>query len=240
MIRLIGFMFLCGNIFLSAQNIPGWLYKPKGILCDEFAVGYAEKSFYHTSAINSAIKNAVIQLIKQNKVIVVSKKLFWTTALGNSVIADNFVERFDTSQIESLLKKVVLLDTFMTSNFVAVLISRNTCENFDKNKFINNNTFKKPDWITNIPFDEDYFYAVGASPEYFYKTSSVYEAERSALYSLAASKQLSVSSLQKSSDNIEEQREEIVSVEIYNSEILERWFDSAAKIFYVLMRMPKQ
>jgi len=234
------FLWLCGNILVSAQSLPIWFFEPLKIVCPATAVGLAERSsFNDTSAIKNAVNDAVLHLVRQNNIQIKSKKSFWTTALGQAMMDNDFYESFDTSSMKETAKSIAILDTAITEKFVVVLVSKNTCENFNKLQFPAYRKYPKPAWIDNLQQDEMYFYSLGMSPFYFYITSSFNEAERAAIYQLATYVGASISSLQKKSDIVEEMREEKISVALRNIETAGRWIDSKNKIVFVLLRIPK-
>ena len=233
------FVFGCPEHF--GQSFPLWLMNQGDIRCRKTAVGFSLRSYYQdTSAVSLAIARAAEQLVKQERVSIVSLKSFWTTARGTEVMDNAFVEQFDTTLVPNIRESAAVLDTYISDDFVAVLLSTDNCKESFSKELINISTQSEPDWVTDIPQNDHYIYAVGSAPEYYYKTSSLYEAEKQAYYALAASKNAKLKSLQKSETIVEEQREEEITVELYGVEILKRWRDDKEKVFYVLARMPKQ
>jgi len=239
---LLAILLLCGNSKLSAQLYPDWLLHERSLHCSSYAVGYSEHSFFKdSSAISQAIERGAIALAIQHQVTIVSLKKFWTTAIGSAMMQNDFKVSYDTALAASIKNQLTVLDTFVSGSIVAVLVSPSRCAEFDKQKTVLlPMPSEKELWVTEIPTDEQYYYAVGSAPEYYYKTSSIQEAEKSALYALAATKANTISSLQKKEDIVEEKRKEEISVTLSGFEVCERWKDRTEKIFYVLARIPKQ
>jgi hypothetical protein len=96
-----------------------------------------------------------------------------------------------------------------------------------------------PKWTESPPNDENYFYAVGISPEYYYEISSWKEAEKLARRNLARSVYIEIKSLQKGARQFQEITNENLEMDLHNIQVVSRWRDIEEKLFYVLIKMPK-
>lgn len=223
------------------QSYPGWFLNPSEIECEKIAVGFANPSFYPDSAASYAIRNGYENFVRQNRTEIKGGQAFWNTEAGMYWMGSSFTERFDSTRIDRAASSLLPVDTLATEHFVAVLLADPGCRL--ENQSGNHQSpvdLPEPSWIEGPPRDRSYDYAVGLAPEYYYESSSWREAEMLARRNLARTVYTKMQVLQKIGAQGQEILNEEVSVVLRNLEVVSRWRDSEDKIFYVLIRMPKQ
>lgn len=166
---------------------------------------------------------------------------FWATEAGIHSMGAHYEIRYDTALADYYRRRLTVRNAHIDKQKTLVFIG-------DSNCFISGNSLtmlrleqiKQPGWVERLPDDGRYHYAVGASEEFYYETSSWQTAEKNAYMALARSLHVTTQSLQKSTV-IETQdiRNEEINVTLSNLEVIERWKDSKKKVYYVLIRMKK-
>jgi hypothetical protein len=239
-VSLISILLIVPGI-LVAQSYPGWFLRQEGMKCPMTAVGYAVPSFYRDSSIAQATRNAAENVGRQTATHVQGGQVFWATEGGTYLMGADFREQYDTGASKSALSSLVPVDTFVTSSIALVLLSDSGCQVDRRILGRLADEVEGPAWTETLPLDAKYTYAVGVAPEYYYEVSSWLEAERSARRNLARSVVTEIKSLQKlSAREGQELRSEELSVSLHHIEAVARWRDMEKKIFYVLLRAPKQ
>lgn len=241
MIRGILLVFICFNELIYPQLYKGWFLNPLDYGCGNTVIGYSNRSYYgDTSAIKNAFLNACENYLKQNQVYFHGGQAFWTTENGTYWMGNNFTEDIDTSVIYAAVSSLKIIDTLITPDFVAVLAGDKSCMDQNLAATENITILKAPAWITNIPEDKKYHYAVGLAPGYYYERSSWEEAERVARRNLASNVSSRIKALEKKTNReYQEIKNEDIAVTLKNCQIIGRWIDTKKSVFYVLMRMPK-
>jgi len=237
-----GILVLLGliNNIIFPQVYKAWFLNPLDYGCGNTVIGYANRSYYgDTSAIKNAFLNACENYLKQHQVYFSGGQAFWTTEAGTYWMGNNFTEEIDTSIIYYTVSNLKILDTLIAADFVAVLAADKSCS--DLNDITSNvNSLKAPGWISDIPHDKSFYYAVGLAPSYYLERSSWEEAEKIARRNLASNINSKVKSLEKKTEReYQEIKNEDIAVMLKNSQIIGRWKDTKKKVFYVLIRMPK-
>lgn len=241
MIRGIFVIYLFFAGILIAQSYKAWFLNPLDYGCGNTVIGYSNRSYYgDTSAIKNAFLNACENYLKQHQVYFSGGQAFWTTEAGTYWMGNSFTEEIDTSIVYTTVSTLKIIDTLITPDFVAVLVSDQSCEGKFDNISQNINSLKTPVWITSIPYDNRFFYSVGLAPSYYHERSSWEEAEKIARRNLASNVSSKMKSLEKKSSlEYQEIMNEDIAVILKNCQIIGRWRDLKKNIFYVLMRMPK-
>lgn len=224
-----------------AQQYPKWFLNQLSLGCKKTAVGYANPSFFPDSSAARAFRNGCETYIKQRQTNVFGGQAFWSTEIGTFWMGSDFQEQFDTVAVAQAVNHLQALDTLITQGFVAVLLSNLNCLlDTSLQERQSTSSLPSPSWLETLPYDETYYYAIGVAPEYFYETSSWTEAERLARRNLARVVYIDVKALQKITGQGQEIRHEEISVTLRDIQTVARWRDMENKIFYVLIRMPKQ
>ena len=239
-VRFFGILLIIPGI-LVAQSYPGWFLRQEGMKCRTTAVGYAVPSFYRDSSIAQATRNAAENVGRQTATHVRGGQMFWATEGGTYWMGADFREQYDTTASKSALSSLIPVDAFVTSSIALVLLADSGCQ-VDR-RLLGRLTVdgEAPEWTETPPHDARYTYAVGVAPEYYYEVSSWLEAERLARRNLARSVITEIKSLQKlSAREGQELRSEEISVSLHHIEAVARWRDLVKKIFYVLLRAPKE
>jgi hypothetical protein len=231
------FYILSGDLY--GQTYPLWFLKQGDVLCPDRAVGYVNISYFPDSSVNGAIRNACEALRRQKENSIKGNQSFWETEIGTYSMYSDIFEMYDSTVFRK--DEVTLLDTVFLDNMVAVIISLNKCTIDpiikERRNIID---VSPPSWVDTPPTSEDFLFAVGLAPRYFYESSSWLEAERLARLNIARQVHLRVKGMQKISGEGQELRDEHLSVVLKDQEIVERWYDIKNRIFYVLAKCPKR
>lgn len=231
---------LCVVNAAYGQSYPNWFLNQGTITCGLAAVGYASPSFYRDSSISQAAQNAAVNVGRLQMTHISGGQAFWSTEGGTYWMGANFREEFDTLATVRALRSQKVLDSFVTSGFVAVLCGDSTCAGDPSLRMLTEIRSPAPLWTESIPRDEQFVYAVGMAPEYYYELSSWQEAERAARLNLARNVFTQIKALQKVGGREgQEIRNEEMAVTLKYQQIVARWRDPKEKIFYILIRMPK-
>lgn len=222
------------------QSYPSWFLNQGSIKCGSAVVGYASPSFYRDSSISQAAHNAAVNVGRLQMTHISGGQAFWSTEGGTYWMGTSIREEFDTTAAVKALSSQKVLDAFVTLEFVAVLCGDSTCVVDPSLRSTMQIRALAPPWTESIPRDEQFVYAVGMAPEYYYELSSWQEAERAARLNLARNVYTNIKALQKVSGREgQEIRNEEMAVTLKQQQIVARWRDPRQKIFYVLIRMPK-
>ncbi|MEW6686096.1 MAG: LPP20 family lipoprotein [Candidatus Edwardsbacteria bacterium] len=237
---LISFCLVFASEKAIAQSYPRWFLDQGAFPDKNVSVGYAEPSLYEDSSASRAFLSACENMVRQTHTKVTGGQMFWATEAGTYWIGSDIREGIDTSKIVLKIQRLRPIATWHGNNIVVVLAGATALQMDSSFLVCKSVDCNPPIWTESLPRDETYFYAVGLSPEYYHETSSWKEVERNARLNLARQIFVELKALQKS-DGIsgQEIRNEEISVELHNVEILARWRDVKKKIFYVLARMPK-
>lgn len=233
-------VLLFDNIY--SQTYKVWFLNSEFENCGITAMGFSKRSYYSdTAAFRIAFLNACENFVRNENSYFIGGQAFWSTEMGTAWMGNNFQLIYDTSRIEVIKDKLIVIDTLISENFVAVLVSDCECSLPNELKQIKTlNYFRKPTWIDQIPSDEKFIYALGISPEYYNEINSWISSEKEAIKSLAFQFKFSINALLKK-ENITGEiiKEEQTEVNLKNLQVVGRWRDSNQKIFYTLIRMPK-
>lgn len=227
---------------LKSQHYKVWFLDSNFENCGITAIGYSKRSFMgDTAALSYALLNACQNFIRNNSMRVIGQLYYWSTEIGTALMETNISFWYDTSYVEKCKKETKVIDTMISENIVAVLISDTDCldvKNFKETKQINQ--FSKPNWLEKIPSDDNFIYAVGVSPEYYNEISSWLTSENEAIKSLAFQYYSQINALIKKEDQTGEIiKSEKTEVNLRDLRVIARWRDKEQKIFYTLIRMPK-
>jgi len=224
----------------SCQSYPGWFLNQIDINCGSTAVGFAERSFNKdTSAIKLAFSNACYKFAQHENMDIQVYQTHFTTGIGTAQMDNNCYIHFDSSIVEQFKRSLKILDILFNPNFLAVIIGKSECEGIIKNK-ITCDKETEPLWVKGeYNNDNEYFYAIGSAPEYYYEKSSWMEAENVAIKNLSSSCYTQIRSVQRKDIVIDEIKEQSYNVHLNRVQVVARWRDIKNKVFSVLVRVPK-
>lgn len=144
----------------------------------------------------------------------------------------------DTTAFKGASETNIILDKYYDShgNMLVVLIGPET----DSADLANlTKVHDYGDWIHEVPKDDEYLYAVGLAPVYYYQASSWKEAKINALIEMAHQISAEIKSLQKyEGNNVYKTIVEEGDVVLKKWQVIARKFDSSNNTFNVLIRMP--
>lgn len=238
----ISLLILTISLSLKAQVYPRWFLFQGEVPCHPNAAAVANPSTFHRdTAVAYAFLDGCEKIARYTDLEISGGQLFWETEAGTYAMGSNYTEQFDSSLTDGVISRSKVLDSFVDRKKIVVLVASPSCKlDDDLKEVISVRTISKPSWVEQLPEDKNYAYGVGASEEYFYESSSWNAAEKRAYMSAARSKRIAVKAMEKQS-SIEHQdiRNEDINVVLRDVEIVARWRDVKAKIFYVLARAKK-
>ena len=145
---------------------------------------------------------------------------------------------YDTSLTEYFLNSLSIIDSFQTEEHTIVIAS-NTSKKLTHSN-IGITQLAKPKWIETPPHSDNYYYADGATEEYYHIESSWDEAESIARLELARQKNLKMKQIQKVTDSsYYDITNEVTNATLRSVQSIARWFDPKEKVYHVLLQMPK-
>ncbi|MFA6440319.1 MAG: LPP20 family lipoprotein, partial [Bacteriovoracaceae bacterium] len=179
------------------------------------------------------------QLAKYTAVKVRGGQAFWTTEAGVHSMGAQYTELYDSWLTDRYQSSLKVIDAFVDLQKTIVLSGDplSCTPDEDTKKIVSVAQIAQPDWVEKLPNDQQYYFGVGTSEEYYYESSSWQRAEHNAFMALVRTSHSTVVSLQKKS--IVESQDlfnEDVDVLLKNVEIVSRWRDIQKKVFYVLAR----
>jgi hypothetical protein len=224
---------------LFGQSYPRWFLYPDEVRCPHVAVGYAQSFHYKDSAVVRAFRFACDVSAINRRSTIVGSNAFWATEGGTVQMSSEFEESFDEQAASEALGRYVVLDKYLTPQMTIVLAGDSSCLGAGfRREILSISQDQKPEWITQLPVERGYEYAVGLAERYYYETSSWNIAEQHARLSLARQKHTKLESLQKSTVVTGEAlQRETVSATLEGVEIVARWSDPRDGVLYVLSRM---
>jgi len=223
----------------AAQVYPKWFLDQGMLDCLESTVGYANASFYDSSAIAEAKQTGEETWAKNKWTRVDGNETYWVTELGTSWIRSSFWEEYDPTIVANAATFLRPVDTARAAGTTILLMSSPECTvNQELRRPIAVGRDSVPSWVESPPSSPFYHYAVGIAPQYHYESSSWLEAESVARRNIARIVCVTLQALQKKAYESEEVRQEKISVEIKGVQTVARWRDPVTSIFFVLVRMP--
>ncbi len=218
----------------SIPAYPAWFLQP-GLPDAELTTGFAMASFYEDRAVERAAADAA-KTKRAHRGLGISYTTFWEQLPDDSFRLTG--EEFLTDTLSAQIPETELQDYATVGRMTISLVSTTDAITLPINKQ-RTQPGPQPAWIRNTPTSENYIYAIGYSPVYYYEHESWRRAEISALKSLAQDVEIRhqrlVRTLNGASEAITLQTSEIVTGQIT---IVERWRDRRNS--YVLVRMRSQ
>jgi len=222
------------------RSYPRWFLQQSKTGCPDLVVGYSRSFKNRDSSVDYAFRNGCVNYIRQKHTFISGGQAFWDTEIGAFWLGSDIEETFDTARVEPAMEHLKVVDTFYSDHMTAVLLSPSECRISSTMKSRQGLSGKKtPSWVSRLPKDGRYEYALGVAQSYYYEPSSWLEAERSARKSLAGALFSIVRSLEKQAEQYSAVVDESLSVHLANIEVVERWRETGSGIYYVLIRMPR-
>jgi hypothetical protein len=230
---------ICFSAQSTAQSYPRWFLFPESIPCSANAVGYVHTSYYQDSAFVRAFRFACEVYAINQRTAITGTDAFWATEGGTVKMGSEYEEQFDTAMCEQLSHRFAIVDKFVDSQLTIVLAADSTClPALLPRDTVKSENLPKPDWVTTLPTEKGYAYAIGLAERYYYEASSWNVAEQHARLNLARQKHSRIESLQKSNVMTGESlQRETVTATLEGIRIVARWRDPENGILYVLSRI---
>lgn len=232
-------LFLAISSACVAQTYPGWFLTPTNL--SGTAAGYTQNFFVQNSSDSMAFLKACENLARQHYTEFKGGEAYWETEAGVYWMGNNFTERIDSAYLGNILTGAKKLAEYSNKNMTFVLVSGSDLTIPDAMRSMMKCSRQQPEWVESIPESSGYMYAEGVAPQYFYESSSWEAAEKRARFNLARNIKVTLETMQKVGDQSgQEIRNEEVSEELRDIEVVYRWRDVARGLYYVLMRMPNK
>lgn len=224
-----------------AQAYPRWFLHQGKLNCESSAVGYSTSGYYHDSSTTAAFNNSTINIAQNSFCNVKGGQGFWTTEIGSIWMGKDITLSFDTALANYYKQVLEVKDSYSTNRLHIVLSLEKNCElSMRENELISLRSVAVPNWIENIPDNNEYYFASGEASSYYYESSSWLEAEKNARINLAKQIAVEIQVLEKFMDSEGQSiSKEEVSISLYDIKVVARWVDVNKNIFYVLVKMSK-
>ncbi len=221
-----------------AQTYPRWFLDPVDLNCGLTACGYAQNYFQKSSSDSAAFLNACESLTREHYVKIEGGEAYWATEAGVYWMGNDITEKIDSAYLRETILHGKRLAEFSSESIAIALVSDDDCAIPDSLTAEEECPREQPAWVESLPHGDGYTYAIGVAPQYFYESSSWQAAERRARFNLARSFGVKVESLQKlDRSSGQDVRNEEVSAELRDVEVVHRWRDVAKGLYYILARM---
>jgi hypothetical protein len=221
----------------EAQEYPFWFLHQGTVNCSPVAIGYSEKSPQRDSMVSYALANAALNFAAFKSAVIKGEQTYWGTEAGKYRMSALSEEVVDGQEVDRARRFLHAADSFENNGCMIVLGADSGCViSAQCRERIALSLMKSPLWTEEIPKIAGYIYAAGLAPSYYYQSSSWLEAERLARRNLARAISVEIKGMQKFSR--EGQSVECLQsdVSLQNIEVVERWVDNKANLFYVLIR----
>ncbi|MBP96377.1 hypothetical protein CMK18_10545 [Candidatus Poribacteria bacterium] len=209
---------------------PKWFWQPPTNFLS--AVGYARTYYDRQSSVDVATENAIEQLARQLQVNISGESIAM-----NDQQAEKFQETISEGLHQRITNSYYLLNTFVTPKLTVVLISEQERNVSDKITPMSKN---KPDWLYQIPNENEYEYGVGSSNLTYFPETAWQKAEKRAIIDLAANLHSKIGSVNSHStayhQNISSSK---TKIQLQNVLVIARWFSIQDGSYHVLVRMIK-
>lgn len=231
----------------SAYAQPNWFWNPGA--CPEHAVGISTfSSVYPDSSALRATLDAAFSRAIAERVRVRGTAGYHRSPLGTYILFNEMQVSVDTSRAVDLASGMEPQAQFVVQNAHLVLAGSGPCRVEEaapvrgrSARRANRSAEREPDWVTSVPTDPAYLYALGYSDAQFYERSSWKSAEWNALYNLASFQQAGIYSEVNSADSYTEEFQFLdMDQTLTGVEVAGRYKDARRGLYYVLMRVPKQ
>lgn len=201
-----------------AQDLPAWFLNTPESPDILYAVGYARAYERVDSAIAMAVRDADHQINLALRTKIYGERLFQTLPGGRIIYQG---EIFREEPLMSMTP--VYLDTIQTNGMILVLAaSRHPAQSVALH--LRTPSRKTPQWVTELPTNPAYMYALGVAPGYYYAEHSWLEAERQARQELAYSFQTRQRQLMRSTPTSEYGvTASATAVQLHGIQVVARW-----------------
>lgn len=231
--------------FAHAQ--PNWFWNPGA--CPEHSVGISTySSVYPDSSAMRATIDAAFNRAITERVRVRGTAGYHRSPLGTYILFNEMQVSVDTSRSVEIASGMEPQAQFVVENAHLVLAGSGPCRVEDaaparrgSARRANRSASREPDWVTSVPTDPAFLYALGYSDDQFYERSSWKSAEWNALYNLASFQQAGIYSEVSSADSYTEEFQFLdMDQTLRGVEVTGRYKDARRGLYYVLVRVPKQ
>ena len=221
-------------------QFPRWFFEQGRVCKGKTVVGYTRSSYFADSSATYAIEDGYSVYARQKKLHISGGQAFWSTEIGTFWMGSNFVEQIDSAYIAIGRQQLVPLDTCQVGHLTCVLLGMPGCALSANDRVLYTVTqVEKPEWIEKPPQSPSFFYAVGASPLFYYEASCWRNAEEMAFRDLARSKRVHIMAMQKQDVQGQEIRDEQLEITLQDVDLISRYIEPLTRIHYVLLRMRK-
>jgi len=225
---------------LAGQEYPKWFLFPDLLPC-KTAVGFEEFSSTAQGVGRRATREAVEAYARLHRSTITGTRFLWMSD-GGSIPMENSVRIIADEDFALQLKgRAVVLDTFITKEFTALLLSDGACKIGEELKEkISLHTLSMPVWVdTNLSEDEEFLSATGVSEKIQPPHRGWVIAERNAILALAFSVSSTTRSLTELERQYHQKVRESIHITLRDIRVDGRWYDVKNKTFVVRVKMKK-
>jgi len=222
--------------FPTFEEYPAWfLYPP--LHDEEFhAVGICQPCLDNDSSISLAATDAHWKIVNMQGLRIKSKAGISGPTPRIAHMGQNIIFETDTSKFETITTRYTVMEKYFTNNMLVVLVGPKG----DSNRTIGYSHRDYGEWWLDVPHDDDFLYAVGSTPNYYYESSSWNIAMNNALIEMTRQISLTVKSLLKyDGETVDKTFIEEGDVLLNNWRVVARHYSANNKTFHILIRMPR-
>lgn len=222
------------NVKRQKIAYPHWFWTPPTYLPFPTAVGYSAISHFHPNkALEDATEDGMERLAKSIHVRIRGER-----SAINGKLMQQFQEETDAQVEENIQETHEILAIYQEEGLTMVLVGTSSNSPQLSTRVTEPNAIA-PDWIDELPRHRGYLYARGQSVLKNRPKTAWAHAEYQARIALALSVTARVSHLERAArgqiDTVTRTR---VALTLRGIQNVARWYDAAARICYVLVRVP--
>ena len=225
---------------LDEASYPDWFWKTYHSKDSLFAVGFSETFFHPESSERNAIKDGIESLARSLSVHIKGERGILRG--GGQVVfsGDDIQEELSPSVFSFVEKHHQVIAIYASPKYTFVLLCLG--ERNAKTSAAPSSAAAippKPSWITDLPKESGYLYALGHSNPYHREVNAWRTAEKHARIAIALSLESKVRGLAKKLNASMETISTIsTDVQLNRVQVISRWKHPQNKTCHVLVRMP--
>ncbi len=220
----------------NRAEYPAWFLYPPLHQSEIYAVGICQPCLNSDSSIALAAEDAFWKIVNMSGVRIKSQSGISGHTPRIAHMGQNITFETDTSRYETVAARDMVLERYYINNMLIALVG--PAKNRDSS--INYLIRDYGQWWTDVPSDNDHFFALGSTPKYYYESSSWDMALNNALIEMARQISLTVKSLVKyDGQSVEKMFIEEGDVSLLNWRVIARHYAPGNETFHVLIRMPR-
>ncbi len=220
----------------NRAGYPAWFLYPPLDDHQIFATGICQPCLYNDSSVALAKTDACWKIVNMSGVRIKSQSGISGPTPRIAHMGQNISFETDSSHYEPIADQDTVIEKYYSGNMLIILVGPKKFADSSINYLVRD----YGQWWTDIPNDNEYFYALGSTPKYYYESSSWDIALNNALIELTRQISLQVKSLVKyDGQTVEKSFIEEGDVVLKDWRIIARHYSPDNQTYHVLIRMPK-